>query len=247
MQSEANRYSAEITIPDLKQKIQEAQNSLCLLVGRAGGDAIERGKIDTQPPAPMMQVGIPAMLLHNRPDVMEAYFQVIGAYETTKSARAGFYPSLTITASSGLTAGDLDEVFDPASFAASVVGGLTQPIFKKKANITRFKVARARQEEAVLSLKNTLLTAGNEVQNALGSYQTAVRKTQLRAMQLDSLNRSVDYTKELLTYGSANYTEVLTAQQGLLSARLSNVNDRLQQLQAMVSLYRALGGGWKEQ
>jgi NodT family efflux transporter outer membrane factor (OMF) lipoprotein len=246
MQSEAARYSAEITIPDLKQKILEAQNSLCLLVGRTGGTPIERGKLDTQPPAPMMRVGIPALLLHNRPDVLEAQYLVLEAYEATRSARANFYPALTITASNGFTAGDLDKVFNPGSVAAAVVGGLTQPIFRKRANITRFKVSQARQEEAVLSFKITLLNAGNEVQNALGSYHTTVEKTQLREKQMDSLTQSVDYTRELLTYGSANYTEVLTAQQGLLSARLSSVNDRLQQLQAVVSLYRALGGGWKE-
>jgi len=164
----------------------------------------------------------------------------------SKSARAYFFPSLTLTASTGFTAGDLDKLLDPGSLASSVIGGLSQPIFRKKANITRLKVARARQEEAVLSFKQTLLNAGNEVQNALGSYQSSVRKTQLREMQLESLNNSVDYTKELLTYGSANYTEVLLAQQGLLSAQLSSLNDRLQQMQSIINLYRALGGGWKE-
>ncbi|MFA6471842.1 MAG: TolC family protein [Candidatus Latescibacterota bacterium] len=246
MQSEATRYAAAVTIPDLQQKIREAENTLCLLVGRTGGTTIERGKIEQQPPAPIMQIGVPAMLLENRPDVMAAKFLVMKAYETTKNARAYFYPSLNITASSGLASVKLDELFDPGSFAAAIIGGLTQPVFDKKANTTRLKVAKAQQKEALLSFKSTLITAGNEVQNTLGSYQTSVRKIQLRELQLDSLNKSVDYTKELLTYGTANYTEVLNALQGLLSAQLSSVNDRLQQLNAVVSLYRALGGGWKQ-
>jgi outer membrane protein, multidrug efflux system len=247
MQSEAARYAAEVTIPDIKQEIQEAQNTLCLLIGRTGGTIIERGTIDKQTPVPVMQIGVPAMLLDNRPDVMEAKFLVIKSYEMTKNAHANFYPSLTITASSGLAAIDMDELFDPGSFAANIIGGITQPIFDRKANTTRLKVAKAQQEEALLNFKSTLYNAGNEVQDALGSYQSTIRKTELREMQINALVKAVDYTKELLTYGSANYTEVLNAQQSYLSARLSNVNDRLQQLKAVVSLYRSLGGGWKEQ
>ena len=246
MQSEAARYAAEVTIPDIKQEIQEAQNTLCLLIGRTGGKEIARGTIGEQTPAPVMQIGVPAMLLDNRPDVMEAKYLVIKSYEITKNARANFYPSFTITASSGLAAIDMDELFDPGSFAANIIGGIAQPIFARKVNSTRLKVAKAQQEESLLNFKNALYNAGNEVQNALSSYQSTVRKNELRLQQLNALNKSVDYTKELLTYGSASYIEVLNAQQSLLSARLSNVNDRLQQLKAVVSLYRALGGGWKQ-
>ncbi len=246
MQSEATRYAAEVTIPDINQQIREMQNALNLLLGRAGGTAIERGGIEDQPAAPVMRIGVPAMLLENRPDVLAAKYSVMAAYETTQSARARFYPSFSITASSGLAAVDLDDLFDPASFAASIIGGLAQPIFDRKANSTRLKVARAQQEEALLYFKSTLLYAGNEVQNALGSYQASLEKSTLRRSQLDALVKSVEYTKELLTYGSANYTEVLNAQQSLLSARLGSVNDRLQQLRAVTALYRSLGGGWKQ-
>jgi len=244
VQSEATRYAAEVTIPDLEQQIREAQNALYLLLGRSGS-IIERGTMDQQPPASLMQIGVPAMLLTNRPDVMQAEYSLLYAYEITKNARAYFYPALTITASSGLAAVSLDELFDPGSFAANIVGGLTQPLFNRRANTTRLKVSKAQQEEALLNFKSTLINAGNEVQNAMGSYQASEQKMQLRAKQVDALVKSVDYSKELLNYGSANYTEVLTAEQSLLSARLSSVNDHLQQLDAVVSLYRALGGGWK--
>jgi outer membrane protein, multidrug efflux system len=246
MQSEASRYSAEVTIPDIKQQIRETENSLCLLLGRAGGTTIDRGKIEQQPPVPVMRTGVPARLLENRPDVMEAGYLVVKAYETIKGAKANFYPSLTITASSGFEALKMNELFDPGSFAANVIGGLTQPVLDKKINITKLKVAKAQQEEALLNFKSSLLNAGNEVQNAMGVYQSSVTKTKLRESQLDALIKSVDYTQELLTYGSANYTELLIAQQSLLVAQLNNVNDRLQQLKSVVSLYRALGGGWKK-
>lgn len=244
VQSEAARYAAEVTIPDLQQQIREAENALCLLLGRVPG-TVERGKIEDQTLSSILKTGVPAQLLDNRPDVMQAEFAVMSAYETTSSARAYFYPALTLTASTGFVAADLNKLLDPTSFAANVIGGLAQPLFNKRINSTRLKVAKAQQEEALISFRNTLLKAGQEVHNTLGSYESSVRKIALRKLQLDALIKSVDYTKELLTYGSATYTEVLNAQTSLLSAQLNSVNDQLQQLNSVVTLYRALGGGWK--
>jgi len=244
VQSEANRYATEVTIPDLEQQIRETENSLSLLLGRTVG-TIDRGKIDEQSIETVLSTGIPAQLLDNRPDVMQAEFGVMSAFEMTNNAHANFYPALTLTASAGFAAVDFAHLIDPKSFAANVIGGLTQPLFNKRMNITRLRVAQAQQEEALINFRNTLLIAGQEVHNALGSYESSVKKIALRKLQLEALVKSVDFTKELLTYGSANYTEVLNAQTSLLSAQLSSVNDQLQQLNAVLSLYRALGGGWK--
>ena len=244
VQSEANRYATEVTIPDLEQQIRETENALCLLLGRTPG-TIERGKIDEQALSPVLTTGIPAQLLDNRPDVMQAEFGVMSAFEITNNAHANFYPALTLTATTGFAAADLSNLIDAKSFAANVIGGLVQPIFNKRANITRLRVAQAQQEEALISFRKALLTAGQEVHNALGSYEWSVQKIALRKSQLEALVKSVDFTKELLNYGSANYTEVLNAQTSLLSAQLNSINDQLQQLNAVVSLYRALGGGWK--
>ena len=244
VQSEAARYAAEVTIPDLEQQIRETENGLDILLGRVPG-TIDRGKIDDQMLASDLNIGIPAQLLDNRPDVMQAEFAVRSAYETTNSARAYFYPALTLTASSGFVSTDLNQFFDPKSFAANIIGGLTQPLFNKRINTTRLKVARAQQEEALINFRNALLIAGGEVQNALGSYESSVQKIALRKLQLEALVKSVDFTKQLLNYGSATYIEVLNAQTSLLSAQLSRVNDKLQQLDAMITLYHALGGGWK--
>jgi len=244
VQSEANRYATEVTIPDLEQQIRETENQLCLLLGRTPGP-IERGKIEEQTLSPVLATGIPAQLLDNRPDVMQAEFDVMSAFEMTNNAHASFYPALTLTASAGFAATDLRNLIDPKSFAANVIGGLAQPLLNKRLNITRLRVAQAQQEEALISFRNALLTAGQEVHNALGSYESSVRKMALRKLQLEALVKSVDFTQQLLTYGSANYTEVLNAQTSLLSAQLNSVNDQLQQLNAVISLYRALGGGWK--
>ncbi len=244
VQSEAARYAAEVTIPDLEQQIRETENALSYLLGRVPG-AVGRDALENQTASTLLQTGVPAQLLDNRPDVMQAEFAVIAAFEMTNSAKAYFFPALTLTASTGFASSELNELLDPTAFAANVVGGLTAPLFNKRGNRTRLEVAKAQQEEALLGLRSALLNAGQEVNNALGLYETSEKKMALRQQQLEALEKSVEYSKELLNYGSATYTEVLNAQQSLLSAQLSNVNDHLQRLGAVVSLYRALGGGWE--
>ncbi|MFV0592357.1 MAG: efflux transporter outer membrane subunit [Draconibacterium sp.] len=244
VQSEAARYAAEVTIPDIEQQIRETENTLCLLLGRTPGP-IGRGKLENQQANKLLATGVPADLLDRRPDVMQAEFGVISAYEMTNSAKAYFYPSVTLTANAGFEALKFKDLFDPASFAANIVGGLTQPIFNKRQNKTRLELAKAQQAEALANFSSTLLNAGKEVNDALNVYDASVQKMELRQKQLEALEKSVEYTKELLNYGSATYTEVLNAQQSLLNAQLSNVNDHIQQLNAVVSLYHALGGGWK--
>jgi multidrug efflux system outer membrane protein len=128
----------------------------------------------------------------------------------------------------------------------NLAAGLTQPIFNQGINKARLKTARAQQMEALYNFQQSLLVAGQEVSNALYSYQTAIEKNDARSKQIAALIKAVDYTQELLRYSSAtNYTDVLTSEQNLLAAQLAGVNDRLQQLQAVVNLYRALGGGWR--
>jgi outer membrane protein, multidrug efflux system len=245
VQSEANRYAAEVTIPDLKRSIREAENALSILLARGPG-SIERTSLEVQTPYQELRTGIPSQLLKNRPDVQQAELGFRSAFENTNVARTYFYPQLTITAQGGLSTLKIQNFFDNSIFY-NIIGGLTQPIFNKGQNKARLRIAKAQQEEAYYAYQKSLLTAGGEVSNALFSYQAAVDKQNTRANQLRSLEKAVDYTKELLRYSSStNYTDVLTSEQSLLSAKLSSVNDRLQELQAIVELYRALGGGWKQ-
>ena len=137
-------------------------------------------------------------------------------------------------------------MFNPVSFFANVTGSLLQPVFEKGLNKRRLAVAKANQEEYLNTFKKTILTAGQEVSDALYSYQAAQDKQSFQLQQIAFLQKSVDYTKELLKYSSAtNYTDVLTSEQSLLAAQLNSVNDKLQQLSATVSLYKSLGGGWR--
>lgn len=244
--SEANRYSAEVTIPDLKQSIYETENTLCLLLGRNPG-SIVRSVLDKQSITANMKTGIPARLLANRPDVQEAEFAFRYYYEMTNVARSYFYPSLTITASGGITETDITKLFDASTIFWNIAGGLTQPLFNQGLNKQRLEVAEANEEEYFITFKQTLLTAGSEVVNAMHQYETASQKIEIRSKQIEYLEKSVDYTMELLKYtSSTNYTDVLTSEVNLLSAQLESINDKLEQLQAVVTLYKSLGGGWKE-
>lgn len=244
VQSEAQRYAAEVTIPDLKQSIKETENALSILLGHPPS-GILRGSIENQSSISILQTGVPAQLLANRPDVQQAEQNFRYLFELTNVARAFFYPSLTITGSAGLNTLSFNNLFRPGALAASIGAGLAQPIFNQRANKTRLEVAKAQQQEALLNFQNTLLTAGQEVSDAMSLYETAVEKMNIRTNQISALQKSVEYTQELLQNGFATYTEIITARQSLLQAELGRVNDRLQQLQAVVNLYRSLGGGWK--
>ena len=244
VQSEANRYAAEVLIPDLKQSIRETENALNILIAQAPGP-IERGSLDDQPIPENIKIGMPSQLLQNRPDVRQAEFNFRVAFESTNLARTYFYPSLTLTASGGFSNLELKDFFDRSIFY-SIIGGLTQPIFNHGQNKARLTTAQSQQLQAYNNFQQSLLVAGQEVSNSLYAYQMATDKLESRAKQIENLEKAVDYTRQLLEYSSAtNYTDVLTSEQNLLSAQLSGVNDNLQRLQSIVDLYRALGGGWK--
>lgn len=244
VQSQANLYAAEVTIPDLKRSIRETENALSILVGKTGA-AIARGKMNEQEVYTDLNTGVSSLLLKNRPDVQASEFAFKVAFENTNLAKTYFYPSLTITANGGLSTLKLENLFDNSIFY-SFIGGLTQPILGRGQNKARLETAKANQEIAYNDFQKTILTAGTEVSNSLYAYQTAVEKETSRTKQIEALTKAVDFTEELMKYSSAtNYTDVLTSQQSLLAAQLGGVNDQLQKLQAVVNLYRALGGGWK--
>ena len=244
VQSEANVYGAQVLLPDLKRQLRESENALAVLLAKAP-NSVTRNTIDDQKLYANLETGISAQLLENRPDVQAAEFGFRAAFEQTNVAKAYFYPALTLTAAGGLSSLSLKDFFNNSIFY-NLIGGLTQPIFAKGQNKARLTTAQAQQQQAYLSFQKTLLVGGQEVSNALYAYQTAEEKKSIRTNQIASLTKAVDFTNELLRYSSAtNYTDVLTSEQALLTAQLNSVSDTLQQLQAVVNLYRALGGGWR--
>lgn len=245
-QSIASRYAAEVTIPQLEQRITEQENVLSNLLGRKPG-SIERTSLAQQDPVDSLSTGVSAQLLRNRPDIIAAENSFRSAFELTNNARAYFYPSFTLTADGGFQSLETQNLFEAGSVFYNIIGGLTQPIFNRGQNRARLKRSKAQQQQALIYLRSTILNAGTEVTNALNQFKNVDYQLELRQKQLEALQNAVEYSRELLQYGEANYTDVLTAQQSYLSAQISNVNDTLLKLTAGVNLYRALGGGWNKE
>ncbi|UFH45830.1 efflux transporter outer membrane subunit [Flavobacterium galactosidilyticum] len=243
-QTEAQKYATEIIIADLKNSIIILENSMSILLGESGTQ-IERSTFENQLMQPSITLGVPATLLRNRPDVIAAEYNLISNFEQTNIAKSNFYPTLKVTASGGLQSIDLKEWFSANSLFANVITGLTQPIFNQRQIKTKFEIAKANQEKAYLQFEQSLLTAGKEVSDALAQYNNETYKLTVREKQVDALNKATDYSDELLTYGLANYLEVLTVKDNALNAELSLIDNKYQQYKAIIQLYRALGGGWQ--
>ena len=199
-QYEANTLAIEASLHDLGYQRTQAENSLCSLLGEVP-HTIARGRLENQQLPDDLTVGVPLLMLSNRPDVRSAEYSLMQSYYATSEARSA------------------------------------------NANRARVKIAKAQQEESKLSFQQTLLNAGAEVNNALTQCQSARAKADLRERQIEALERAVESTELLMQHGSTTYLEVLTAQQSLLSAQLSQIADRFDEIQGTVNLYQALGGG----
>lgn len=243
-QTEAQLYTAQAILIDLKNSANLLENSLSILLG-GEPKAIVRSSLEEQRINTLLKTGLPYELLANRPDVIAAEYRLVNSFELTNVARSNFYPSLTLTAAGGLQSLDFDKLFDSSSLFATVVGGLTQPIFNGRRIQTQFEVAQGIQEQAKLDFRFALLTAAKEVSDALYSYDAATTKMEVKKKEFEAYNLALEYSQELLDNGLANYLEVLNARQNTLSTNLDLTNTKNAKLQAIVDLYQALGGGWQ--
>ena len=230
------------SLPDIRQSIRETENALCLMLNQPA-QSIARGALEEQQLPSEFSTGIPLQLLSNRPDVKAAEMSLAASYYDTNSARAAFYPQITLSGSAGWTNSAGSMIVNPGKLLASVFGSLTQPLFNKGANIAQLKIAKAQQEEASLAFQQTLLAAGSEVNDALTQVQTARSKSIYFDKQVASLENAARSTRLLMQHGNTTYLEVLTAQQTLLNAQLSQVANRFTEIQGVITLYQALGGG----
>ena len=241
-QSKAAYAQVMASIPEIEQSIREVENSLSTLLGEAPRH-IQRGTIEKQILPSEFSVGIPIQLLSNRPDVKMAEMTLAAAYYTTNSARAAFYPGLNITGLAGWTNGSGITVANPGEFMLQALASLAQPIFNNGKLIANLKVSKAEEKIAQMNYQQTILEAGKEVSDALYLFDTQNKKLVEDRGQVEQLDKAVTYTKALFQSGDATYLEILTAQQNLLSAQLSEVADNFQRMQAVINLYSALGGG----
>lgn len=240
MRAASNQVDASLI--DLKRQVRETENSLAILLGRAP-QTIERTTLDEQVMPEKLMAGVPLQLLENRPDVKMAEMTLAAAYYSTNQARAAFYPGLTITGTAGWTNGSNISVSNPGVFLMQTMASLAQPIFNKGKLIANLKVTKAEEKIAQMNYQQTILKAGKEVSDALFLFDCQNKKLENDKVRVEQLNKAVIATKALFQSASATYLEVLTSQQSLLSAQLSEVADNFQRIQAVINLYSAVGGG----
>lgn len=242
LQARANRMTVESSVLSLRKSIRETENALSALLALPPQN-IERGMLDGQHFPAEMSVGVPLQLLANRPDVRLAEYNLAQAFYATNAARAAFYPSITLSGNAGWTNNGGGMILNPGKWLLGAIGSLTQPLFNKGANIANLRIAKARQEEATLLFQQSLLDAGKEVNDALMAWQTARERIVIGKEQIATLQEAVRKTELLMRHSSTNYLEVLTAQQLLLAAELTDAQDRFDEIQGVINLYHALGGG----
>ncbi|MGO4710622.1 efflux transporter outer membrane subunit [Chryseobacterium sp. 2TAF14] len=243
-QSEALVYNAKSLLIDIDTQIQLLENTMSLLMGESS-QTITRSSLSSQTIPNSLALGYPASLLSNRPDVMQAEFNLMNAFELTNVAKAQFYPTLRLTGSGGVQSVDIDHLFSVNSLFANVVAGLAQPILNRRQIRTNYDVSLANKETAYLNFRKSILNAGKEVSDAIRVFSVQDSFIDLKKKELDSYKKSVDYSQELVNYGMANYLEVLNASVNSLNAELNISNAEYSKMKAAVDLYQALGGGWK--
>ena len=240
--AEAAYLSTQTQANDFRRQIRSTENALSLLIGQAG-QQIPRSTLEAQSLPAEFSTGVGVALLQNRPDVHNAEMQLAACFHDIQTARSQFYPTVTIGASAAFT--NSNGALTPGKWLTTLFGNLTQPIFMRGALTANLKVSKIKYEQAFNTWQNSILQAGNEVSNALVNYNGYDANSKLEAQRVEVLTKNVEDTRALYESKGSSYLEVLTAQTQLLSAQLSKVTDDFNKMQAVVSLYTALGGGGK--
>lgn len=243
-QSEALLLNSKGILINLDNSIKLLENYFCMLLSIPPQN-IERNTLEQQTISTPLASGVPIQLLTNRPDVKASEYYYMSAFYNTNVAKAAFYPSLTITASTGLQSVDFSKLFSVGSLFGTATGSLLQPITNKRQIKTQYEVAKANQEIAFNNYKQTILTAAKDVSNALFSYDAQQKLIEIKQQEFMQYDTAVIYSQQLVKNGMGNYLDVITAMQNSLTAELSFVNAKYGKLSNIVQLYRSLGGGWR--
>ncbi len=244
-QAEQLVFTAAEQVPDLERRIEQQENLISVLLGKNPG-AVTRGrKLTEQPHAPEVPAGLASALLERRPDIRQAEQQLIASNARIGVAKAAFFPQLNLTADGGFQSSALTSLFSGPAGLWSFGGALTQPIFEGGRLRNNLRLTEAREQEALLVYRQTIQEAFREVSDALIGY----RKSQEFRVQQELLTRSAQDAAHLsdIRYqgGAASYLEVLTNQTNYFSAELNLAQAQRNELLALVTLYKALGGGWR--
>jgi NodT family efflux transporter outer membrane factor (OMF) lipoprotein len=258
-QMESSYLNVKTQIVDVRRNIRGVENAICRLLAispqhiernkwgssalhhpQAEGDTGQR-MFDTQ----FLKVGIPATMLEQRPDIRMANHAMEEAFYNTQAARSAFFPSISLQGVAGWTNSAGSVVVNPGKLLLNAVGSLTQPIFARGRLLSNYKIAKLTQEDLQRKYVQTVIDAGNQVNDALADCQAAREKHSYYHRQVEVLREAYVGTHELMDNGKSNYLEVLTAQESLLNAQLSEAMNMYNGSQAVIALYISLGGGVK--
>lgn len=242
-QAEADLQQVEGNVLTLKGQISEQENAISQLLGTVP-HTVERGSLEAQVFPDKISTGVPLRILDRRPDVRQAEYALQRAFYATNSARAAFYPQATLSGTLGWANSDGASIVNPGKWLWNAIGSITQPLFNRGENRANLEVAKAQQEEAASAFRQSLMQAGAEVNNALVQWQTAQKRLKIDSAQVAALRTTVAGTRLLQSHSDGKtYLEVLTAQQALLQAELTEKQDIFAKIQGIINLYHALGGG----
>lgn len=242
-QTKANFLQLQASVPVLKQSISQTENALCSILHEAA-HPISRGTFNADAFPATYSTGVPLQLLSNRPDVKAAELQLASKFYGVNIAKSAFYPSLTLTGSLGWTNSSGAGIVNPGKFLWSAVASLTQPLWANGKLRANLRISQIEYEDALLDFEQTLLDAGNEVSNALATYQSAAQQEILYEQQVNELSAALEKTQSLFLHSTGTtYLETLTAQTSLVSAQLTLIQEKFDKVQAAITLYQALGGG----
>ena len=241
--AEAAYYQVQAQKVDLLRQIREMENSLSLLLGQPG-QTIKRGTFANQSLPQNLAAGVGIQMLNNRADVHSYEMALAQCFYDVETARSRFYPNITVTGTAAFT--NNNGMVNPGKMLLSAVGSLVQPIFQHGQIVAGLKVAQDKYEQAYNNWQNAIYKAGNEVSNALVSYNSYAEKAELDGKRVSVLKQNVEDTKKLMESSSnTTYLEVISAQSSLLNAEINEVQDQFYKMQSVVNLYQALGGGAK--
>ena len=238
--SRATYLNVEAQEKTMLQQIKAAENALTVLVGKELNGIVRTPTNDAQlafTPA----ASYPLEMLANRPDVKAAEYALKAQMAQVDVARAAFYPQFSISASAGWT-NNVGEIVNPGQILLNAIGSLVQPLFNKGQNRANLRIAKARQEQALVAFNQALLVAGAELSDALTACRLSCERLQLRQQEVSAAKRAYEVSQELMQNSSSTYLEVLTAQQTLLQSRLALASDKFDQIQGQINLFKALGG-----
>ena len=241
--AEAAYYQVQTQKIDLLRQVREMENSLSLLLGQPG-QTIPRGRFEGQYLPSEFSTGVGIQMLANRADVHANEMALAQCFYDVETARSRFYPSITVSGTAAFT--NNNGTVNPGKWLLNAVGSLVQPIFQHGQIVAGLKVAKDKYEQAFNTWQNSVYKAGNEVSNALVSYNSYADKAELDGKRVAVLKKNVEDTRKLMESSSnTTYLEVISAQSNLLNAEINEVTDQFNKMQSVINLYQALGGGAK--